>query len=180
MGSRGWSIMGLYIAAIRPNGWVGKIHWQYKAGGRQLETLDINEESHSQLALVQILKLENLHSKSFLTALQWRTEVKKRRMTQGRARGEGVGWGARGWLLTHFCAISDIHQNLSWAGLDPRATLLPQLLSSSSQKYSLGLQGPWSIVWHGERGFKMVRDGRRWSEIAWDGLHCWWYHYFKI
>ena len=60
--------MGLYIAAIWPNGWVGKIHWQYKAGRRQLETLDINEESHSRLALKQSLKLQVLSGKSFLTA----------------------------------------------------------------------------------------------------------------
>ena len=66
--------MGLYIAAIWPNGGVGKIHWQYKAGRRQLETLDINEESHSQLALEQILKLQDLLGRSFLTAVLWQAE----------------------------------------------------------------------------------------------------------
>ena len=80
-------IMGLYIAAIRLNRWVGKIHCKYKARGGQLETLDINEESHSPLALV----LKPSDGKIFLTM------AKKR-------KGRVV------WLLTHLCAISDIHQ----------------------------------------------------------------------
>ena len=61
-------IMRLYIAAIRLNGRVGKIHCKYKARGGQLETLDINEESHSPLALV--LKLQNLLMARFFS--RWR------------------------------------------------------------------------------------------------------------